>query len=102
MTHSLAKRIALFALLFPVVAFSIRAQKEPYAVVHGWPILPDGYVLGQVSGVAVDSHNHVFIFHRAEGSWATDQANGVAEIRRQPGEGRHRRGTQLVVQQCHQ
>ena len=39
-----------------------------YRVVHGWPVLPDGFVLGQVSGVAVDSHNHVFVFHRAHHS----------------------------------
>ncbi|MGD1105320.1 MAG: peptidyl-alpha-hydroxyglycine alpha-amidating lyase family protein [Terriglobia bacterium] len=38
----------------------------PYRVVHGWPILPEGYVLGQVSGVGVDSHEHVFVFHRAD------------------------------------
>lgn len=40
-----------------------------YQVVHGWPVLPDGFVLGQVSGVGVDSHNQVFIFHRADHSW---------------------------------
>jgi peptidylamidoglycolate lyase len=40
----------------------------PYRVVHGWPILPEGYVLGQVSGVGVDSHEHVFVFHRADHS----------------------------------
>ena len=44
--------------------------QEPYTVVHGWPQLPPGFVLGQVSGVAVDSHNHVFVFHRAENSWS--------------------------------
>lgn len=38
----------------------------PYRVVHGWPILPEGYVLGQVAGVGVDSHEHVFVFHRAD------------------------------------
>lgn len=38
----------------------------PYRVVRGWPILPEGYVLGQVCGVGVDSHEHVFAFHRAD------------------------------------
>lgn len=51
---------------------------EPYVVVHGWPQLPSGFVLGQVSGVAVDSHNHVFIFHRAENSWAADKSHVIA------------------------
>jgi len=35
-----------------------------YQVVHGWPKLPHELTLGQVSGVDVDSHNHVFVFHR--------------------------------------
>jgi peptidylamidoglycolate lyase len=51
---------------------------ESYSVVHGWPQIPDGFVLGQVSGVAVDSHNHVFVFHRAENSWATDKTRAIA------------------------
>ena len=38
-----------------------------YKVVHGWPKLPEDYVFGQVTGVGVDSHDHVFVFHRAEG-----------------------------------
>ncbi len=37
-----------------------------YEVVHGWPALPDGYALGQATGVAVDSQNRVWVFHRAE------------------------------------
>ncbi len=42
-----------------------------YEVVHGWPVLPDGYALGQATGVGVDSHNHVFVFHRAGREWTT-------------------------------
>ncbi len=69
-----------FALSTAISAIGASAQQkspEPYAVVHGWPVLPDGMVLGQVSGVAVDSHNHVFVFHRAEGSWATDKTHAI-------------------------
>ena len=41
-------------------------EKHPiYKVIHGWPILPDGEALGSVSGVGVDSHGNVFVFHRA-------------------------------------
>lgn len=36
-----------------------------YQVVHGWPSLPEGYALGQVVGVDVDSQNRVWVFHRA-------------------------------------
>jgi peptidylamidoglycolate lyase len=74
--------VALLVLLLVLIAaFSLGQQSEkpePYAVVHGWPQLPPGFVLGQVSGVAVDSHNHVFVFHRAENSWATDKSHRIA------------------------
>ena len=50
-------------------------QSEPhsdtdYHVVHGWPILPDGLMLGQATGVGIDSHDNVFVFHRAERRWS--------------------------------
>jgi peptidylamidoglycolate lyase len=34
-----------------------------FEVQHGWPLLPDGFTLGFVTGVDVDSHGHVFTFH---------------------------------------
>src|SRR5258706_1922294 len=78
---SSSRTFAVFAILAILTATAAVAQRdstEPYTVVHGWPILPDSMVLGQVSGVAVDSHGHVFIFHRAEGSWATDKTHPIA------------------------
>lgn len=75
------RRMVLSVLLVALFVVGTAAQEkslDPYTVVHGWPILPEGMVLGQVSGVAVDSHNHVFIFHRAEGSWATDKTHPIA------------------------
>jgi peptidylamidoglycolate lyase len=41
---------------------------ETYEVVRGWPTLPDGFSLGQVTGVGIASSNRVFVFHRAENS----------------------------------
>jgi len=71
--------LVMRTLLFCSFAFLQTPQtSEPYSVVHGWPQLPDGFVLGQVSGVAVDSHNHLFVFHRAENSWATDKTHVIA------------------------
>jgi peptidylamidoglycolate lyase len=52
--------IALAGRLF--LAFDAPAA---YRVVHGWPELPEGFVFGEVAGVGVDSHNHVFVFHRS-------------------------------------
>src|SRR6185503_13563911 len=35
----------------------------------GWPILSEDFVFGQVTGVAVDSKNRVFVLHRADVPW---------------------------------
>lgn len=65
-------RIRTLIVLFLAGASAVRAlprasaTPSPYEVVHGWPQLPDGFALGQVSGVGVDSHNHVFVFHRGD------------------------------------
>ena len=81
MLQNLKARISLLAaILILLNAFSLALGSdvpEPYSVVHGWPQLPSGFVLGQVSGVAVDSHNHVFVFHRAENSWAADKTHVI-------------------------
>jgi hypothetical protein len=50
-----------------------------YAVVHGWPVLPEGRILGQATGVGVDSHNHVFVFHRAGREWSSPFPEGPIE-----------------------
>ena len=42
---------------------------EAYHLAPDWPQLPAGLVLGQVTGVDVDSQGRVFIFHRAERIW---------------------------------
>ena len=42
---------------------------DGYRVVHGWPHLPEGRVLGGVSGVGIDTHGNVFVFHRADRTW---------------------------------
>jgi len=37
-----------------------------YTVDAAWPTVPDGFTFGETAGVGVDSHNHVFIFHRGK------------------------------------
>src|ERR1051325_10419201 len=46
----------------------INAAPAAYKMVHGWPVLPENFMLGHVSGAGVDSHNHVFVFHRGSHS----------------------------------
>ena len=53
----------------PEAAAPASSGSGGYQVVHGWPALSEGYVLGQVSGVALDSHGDVFVFHRADQPW---------------------------------
>src|ERR1043165_4944498 len=46
---------------------NLLATKRPvvhYHVVHGWPILPENNILDEVSAVAVDSHENVFVLQR--------------------------------------
>jgi peptidylamidoglycolate lyase len=40
-----------------------------YRVVPGWPTLAAGEKLGAVTGVSVDHHGDVFVFHRAGRNW---------------------------------
>jgi DNA-binding beta-propeller fold protein YncE len=42
------------------------AASGRYQVVHGWPVLPAGEVLGPVAGVGVDSKDNVFVFRRGD------------------------------------
>ena len=51
------------------VQVSQTATRTGYHVVHGWPVLPEGRVLGSVAGCAVDSHDNVFVFHRNSRTW---------------------------------
>jgi len=38
-------------------------------VVHGWPELPPGEILGEATGVGIDSNGNVLVFHRAGRVW---------------------------------
>jgi len=51
-----------------------RAAPAAYAVVHGWPQLPEGRILGQATGVDIDSAGNVLVFHRARRAWSEDPA----------------------------
>ena len=43
--------------------------EDGYRVVHGWPQLPQGRVLGAVPGVGVDTDGNVYVFHRNNRTW---------------------------------
>jgi peptidylamidoglycolate lyase len=71
-------RTTVFGLCL-VVAGCASTAEEPgapsaYEVVHGWPQLPEGRILGQATGVDIDSAGSVFVFHRARRAWSEDPA----------------------------
>lgn len=43
---------------------------DRFEVVNGWPELPPGEMLGQATGVDVDSKGRVWVFHRAGREWS--------------------------------
>jgi DNA-binding beta-propeller fold protein YncE len=57
--------IALFACLCAAPA-PVEAQQPPkFKVDADWPLeLPDNWILGQVGGLAVDSHDHIWVLQR--------------------------------------
>lgn len=61
-TTLLTAFLAVLATALPIL-YSDAAST--YQVVHGWPKLPDGYALGQVTGVDVGPDGDIWVFHRA-------------------------------------
>lgn len=57
------------ALPLPAMPRGTHAVTQTYRVVHGWPHVPRGELLGQVSGVGVDARGNVLVFRRASRSW---------------------------------
>lgn len=47
-----------------------KTSHRTYSLIANWPEFPDGVRLGQVTGVAVNSRNEVFVFHRGDRTWA--------------------------------
>lgn len=78
------------ALLFLFAMCGSNAQFAPlgspsclsYQIVHGWPVLPAGEVLGSVAGVGVDSHGNVFVFHRPDRTWPASNLLSLEPIAR--------------------
>ena len=63
------RRATLFLLVATLIGPKIACGRSGaddlrYELVTDWPSLPRGVEFGDVSGVAVDSHDHVFVLHR--------------------------------------
>lgn len=40
-----------------------------YELVKNWPNLPDSFILGNPTGIGIDTNQNVFVFHRADRKW---------------------------------
>ena len=65
-----ALSVAVLSVLFAVTVKAQSAERiERYEVVHGWPQLPEGEILGQATGVGIDPKANIWVFHRAGRTW---------------------------------
>ncbi|TAL37362.1 MAG: hypothetical protein EPN98_03500 [Phenylobacterium sp.] len=63
--------LALIGAIALLAVAPARAQTpSAYRVVHGWPVLPEGRILGSAAGVGVNSKGEVLVFHRAGRTWS--------------------------------
>lgn len=53
-----------------VPAVTAPTRNPAYHIVHGWPVLPAGEILGSAAGVGVTSRGDVLVFHRAGRTWS--------------------------------
>lgn len=65
-----------FFLLVSLSACSHSGQKHAiqdslihYELVKDWPALPDSFILGNPTSIGVDTHQNIFVFHRADRKW---------------------------------
>jgi DNA-binding beta-propeller fold protein YncE len=65
-----ARWAVLLSILGPIVLHATAGEPAPaapaYRPVPGWPVVPTAIRFGEVSGVATDSSDRVFVFHRGE------------------------------------
>lgn len=62
--------LGLIAGLALAAGVGVAQTSGGYQVVHGWPDLPEGRVLGGAAGVGVSVKGEVLVFHRAGRRWA--------------------------------
>jgi DNA-binding beta-propeller fold protein YncE len=62
--HALTLAGTIAALLFLAAANEPNSQPNPYRTIENWGKLPSGRTWGSAGGVAVDSHDHVWVAER--------------------------------------
>src|SRR6187431_2544544 len=62
--HAFGAALVAVAVAATLAAQSASTQVPVFEVDTAWPKLPNNWVLGQTPGVAVDSHDHIWVLHR--------------------------------------
>jgi peptidylamidoglycolate lyase len=70
------RRVFEFLLVLVLSASVFGESIMHYQVIHGWPQLPENSILDEVSAVAVDSKDNVFVLQRGGRKWPD---NGVLD-----------------------
>ena len=47
---------------------------------NNWPVLREGYKIGQPTGIGIDKSDHIFVFHRAGRKWTTPFPDSVISV----------------------
>lgn len=64
--------LVLFWGALRLVGWPLVNGRSSYTPITDWPQLPPDLVLGQVTGIDVDSQGRVFLFARGEKVWQTE------------------------------
>ena len=84
----------------------IREEKIPdsYELDPGWPKIPDGFVLGNPTGLGIDTDQNIVVFHRASKVWVDSMPeenkiteNTISTFNRKTGEVLKSWGSDLFV-----
>ncbi len=73
----------IFVLLISLSILNCNGQnnnKVNYELVRNWPLLNEGYKLGQPTGIGIDKNDHIFVFHRAGRKWSTPFPDSVISV----------------------
>ena len=77
---SLSRFAMVVAALLGTAQAPSPARPPAFEVVRNWPTIPNGWVLGEVSSVAVDARDHVWVLHRPRGVPADRRANAAPPV----------------------
>src|SRR5215510_8339890 len=75
-----------------IAAQSAGTQVPVFELDRAWPQLPNGWVLGQTPGVAVDRHDHIWVLHRPRTVAEADRAKAAPPLLEFDADGRFLRG----------